>query len=693
MELEEYRKELLEEIKVQADSNGDSIVDTFIADICDKLVNNEVISDYEISYITYTNKHRKKGYINAYNYDEFSRTLTVILSIFSDEKEMKTLTQTECKKNFDRGEFILENIFNGEILNKYDISTSQYDFINFVSRKKNEIQRISYIIISDLAKSDKIDNLGVKKIDNINYEYSLWTIDRLYNLYASDQLNEELEIDFIDYTENGIPIIQANKNEKCESYLGIISGELLAAIYDKYGSKLLEGNVRSFLSLRGAVNKQIRRSILEEPDMFFAYNNGIAATTTNIEIKKIGESLFLTSVKNFQIVNGGQTTATLSTVRFKDKASLKDIYVQMKLTKVEGEKAEKIIPMISRSSNSQNKVSEVDFFSTSPFHIRLEQISRKLYVPAINGNQFETHWFYERARGQYIQEQLKMTKAQKNDFKKINPKNQLITKSDLAKYVNSWNGKPHIVSKGAQSSFLEFAKEVDPLWKQDNTKFNEKYYKDIISIAILFKTVQKIVSKQEWYQNAYRANIVTYSIAFFNYKIKEQYKDNIFDLSQIYNKQKVPNAVNEIFVEITKIIFTSITSPGKVTMNVTQWCKKSIAWDEIKKIDYVIPASINYFLIESQVEKIERSKYKKEQKILNDIEFQTKVVMLGIEYWKKAFNFGQSKNLLSFEDIKLFKLVTNMNAAKIPNSYQCSKLLEILDRLHGEGFCDNILSN
>ena len=162
---------------------------------------------------------------------------------------------------------------------------------------------------------------------------------------------------------------------------------------------------------------------------------------------------------------------------------------------------------------------------------------------------------------------------------------------------------------------------------------------------------------------------------------------------QIYNKQKVPNAINEIFVEITKIIFSAIISPGKATMNVTQWCKKSIAWDEIKKIDYVIPASINYFLIESQVEKIERSKYKKEQKILNDIEFQTKVVMLGIEYWKKAFDFGQSKNLLSFEDIKLFKLVTNMNAAKIPNSYQCRKLIEILDRLHGEGFCDNILSN
>ncbi len=686
MELEEYRKELLEEIKAQASSNNDSIADSFITTICDKLIDIEVLDSYEICYIDYIGKHNKIGRINGYSFEQFDKTLTIILSTFSNEDRIKTLTKTESNSLFGRGEFAFQNIINGELVNRYDISTPQYDFINFIYNKKETIQRVRYIIVTDLIKSSAIKSLDIKKVNNINYEYTIWDIERLYKTYQSSQVKEALIIDFTKYVKQGIPLLYADSNSNTyKSYLGVIPGKLLADIYDTYGSGLLEGNVRSFLSIRGSVNKKIRESILKVPEMFFAYNNGIAATANDIEIQETDDGIRLLSAKDFQIVNGGQTTATLSTVRFKDKSSLENIYVQMKLTKIEDGKADEIIPKISRSSNSQNKVSEVDFFSTSPFHIRIEQIARRLYAPAINGNQFETHWFYERARGQYTQEQLKMTNAQKKKYMTQNPKKQLITKSDLAKYINSWNEKPNIVSKGAQSSFLEFATYIDPVWKENDTIFNEKYYKDAISLAILFKHVEKLVSNQLWYENAYRANIVTYSIALFRYKLKEQYKDKIFDLSKIWSKQSVPKAISDIFVKITKLVFDSITSPGKATMNVTQWCKKQIAWDEIKKIEFIMPVPIERFLMSKCEEKKDISESKKEQKVINQIEYQTKVVNLGEAYWNKVLKFGREKGLLSNEDKKLLDLVVRLRSNRIPNPFQCKLLFELEKRLESEG--------
>ena len=183
------------------------------------------------------------------------------------------------------------------------------------------------------------------------------------------------------------------------------------------------------------------------------------------------EGKFITYARDFQIINGGQTTASLSNARHKDAADLNQIYVQMKLTEVDNDadKSSDLIRNISRSSNSQNKVSDADFFATHPFHIRMEQISRRVFAPASGGAQYETKWFYERARGQYLQAQMRMTKAQKDKFTAQNPKKQVITKTDLAKYRDSWAGMPQVVSKGAHTNFMKFAEIIDEAWKRYRT--------------------------------------------------------------------------------------------------------------------------------------------------------------------------------------------------------------------------------
>lgn len=687
MELVDFRKELLEEVRALASSDNDSKANTFVRVLCDYLINLDVIVDYELCFIKTEGKSRRILKMDAYSYDSLDKSLTLITSIYNDDDISVTLIRGEAKKNFDRIEYLLEEIIDGRLYDKFDISSAQYDFINEVSSLLKQIQRIRLIIITDSIMSDKIGVFETKTLRDIPIDYNIWDASRLYKTFVASDAREKLEINFKEYSTHGIPLLLANNsNNTYESYLGVIPGNVLADIYDKYGSKLLEGNVRSFLSTKGAVNRNIRKSILTTPEMFFAYNNGISATATGIELEQTDKGIFLIEAQDFQIVNGGQTTASLSTARFKDKANLDDIFVQMKLTKVKSEEGQNIIQSISRCSNSQNKVSEVDFFSTSQFHVRMEQISRRVYSPAVRGNQYDTHWFYERARGQYTQAQMKLTSAQKKKFTNQNPKSQVITKTDFAKYVNSWNSLPHIVSKGAQSNFLAFANDINPKWEENNELYNEAYFKEVVSLAILFKHVENLVSKQYWYQNAYRANIVTYSIALFSEKLKEQCIDQEIDFNKIWSKQEVPEAITEIFIKLTKAVFESITAPGKATANVTQWCKREDCWYTIKKTEIDIGKKIEEFLIDKNEKKKIVKESKKEQKFLNEIEEQVRIINLGEVYWQRVLKFGREKGLLGHEDEKVLQVVTKIRSSKIPSQSQCKELLKIVDRVEGEGF-------
>lgn len=303
---------------------------------------------------------------------------------------------------------------------------------------------------------------------------------------------EPIEIDFSEFKIGVLPCIEAIdcKSMNYKSYLATIPGDVLVNIYIKHGARLLEGNVRSFLSVRGKVNKDIRKTILTSPEMFFAYNNGIAATASKADIE--GNSIY--KITNLQIINGGQTTASIANVVLKEKADVSKVMVPMKLSIVDDEKAEEMIPIISRCDNSQNKVDEADFFANHPYHIRIEELSRKTYAPAVNGNQVQTLWFYERERGQHTQAQMKLTKKQCKNFLERNPKSQVIKKVELAKYLNTYECLPYMVSKGAQINMRNFAKTISKKWEDNDAVFNKFYFQKVVSLAILFKSTEKIIS-------------------------------------------------------------------------------------------------------------------------------------------------------------------------------------------------------
>lgn len=451
---------------------------------------------------------------------------------------------------------------------------------------------------------------------------------------------------------------------------------------------MLEGNVRSFLSTKVAVNKKIRETILRIPQNFFAYNNGVSATAMDLQIESTDDGRVITYARDFQIINGGQTTASLSNARYKDGADLSQIYVQMKLTEVDSDadKASELIRNISRSSNSQNKVSDADFFATHPFHIRMEQISRRVFAPASGGAQYETKWFYERARGQYIQAQMHTTKSQKDKFSAQHPKKQVITKTDLAKVRNSWSGIPHVVSKGAQTNFMRFAEIIDESWGKSDVQFNDKYFKDSVALVILFKHTEWIVSHQSWFEQGYRANIVTYSIALLHRLILQQFKGMDLDLQLIWNRQQVPDAVTNELVKITKYVFDTITDPNRGTINVTQWCKRDACWESVKQCNIKLADELRLVLLSKAETKVTDRDAMKDQKLISDVEAQKTVLDLGADYWKTVSEFVTVKKIKTTADqLKALKYAMRI-PVQFPSAYQSVQLLALLEEAKSNGF-------
>ena len=691
MDVYDFHKDFLEEIKATAATEGAGSNAAFVSVATNYLINAEVLSDFIPAFYLGTGKKNRKIRVDGYVLDEFDLTFNLIIADYTGDETRETITKSVATTQFERLLYFVEEVYESKLRKEVEPSTPASDLVESLCLNKERIRKFRLILLTDGFMSNRISEIEAKSYNGIPVEYQIWDIDRIYRVCFSDLGRQDIEIDFKAYTDGkGIPCLEASSanSEDYKSYLCIIPGTTLADIYDYYGSQLLEGNVRSFLSTKVAVNKKIRETILRIPQNFFAYNNGVSATAMNLHIETTPEGRFITYAKDFQIINGGQTTASLSNARYKDNADLSPIYVQMKLTEVDSnaDKASDLIRNISRSSNSQNKVSDADFFATHPFHIRIEQISRRVFAPASGGAQYETKWFYERARGQYLQAQMHMTKSQKEKFTAQNPKKQVITKTDLAKYRNSWAGIPHVVSKGAQTNFMKFAELIDDSWNKTDTSFNDKYFKDSVSLAILFKHTEWVVSHQPWFEQGYRANIVTYSLALLHKLIVNQFKNMDLDLQLIWNRQQVPDVVTNELVRITKYVFETITDPNRGTINVTQWCKRDACWESVKKCPLRLSPEIQKVLLSKEDTKSAEKEARQDQKLISDVEAQAKVLELGAEYWKKVYDFFNIKKLnMSPDQAKAMTYALKI-PTQFPSAYQSVQLLLLLETAKSNGF-------
>ena len=685
MTLEEFRLELKSEIDSEALYWGRTAA--FAEIITKKMRDAEYLNgDYQASFFKGVHARRKSNLrVDGFIQDEADNSLTLFVVCYVDTQE--NMTQLLAESNFKMLAEFVDAILTTKLSEDLEESTAVAELAEIL---KTTDGKIKFILLTNAKRSVKRKELKKFFVRDAEIDCQIWDIERIFEAFTSLQVREPVKIDFKEYGE-GLPCLKATTaGSECESYLCVIPGKILANIYEQHGSRLLEGNVRSFLSTKRAVNKKIRETILSRPEMFFAFNNGIAATAKNLEFEKHNGEIRITSATDFQIINGGQTTALLLSTRLKDKVSLEKIFVQMKLTQIgemAPEKQNALIVEISRSSNSQNKVSEADFFSTHAFHIEMEKISRRLFAPPKKGEQDQTLWFYERARGQYVQEQMKMTTQQKKIFQRKNPKAQVVSKTDFAKYRMSWQEHPDIVSKGAQANFAKFADEIGAVWEKDKVQFNDHYFKETIALAIIFQAVEKLVSRQEWYKRtkSYRANIVTYSIAIFHYAFKKKFPNAEMNLLEIWATQEMPADWEKLFQAITLSVNDFITSDDRIITNVTQWCKQEACWARMKNSLHVdFPDDFSKWVIGTKDLRAEKKSAEEIQQTSFEIDAQKKVLSFSGEVWRKISSDATARNLVAPDEKSALTTAIKI-PAKIPQPFQCQKLLRLLERLKQNG--------
>lgn len=693
MDAQEFIGDFLDGVKASAETTGEGACACFVQNVASYLIDYGMLQEVNPCYFP-GEYGRKKFRIDGYAFDDVDQTMNLIVADYDGIKHDRTLTLTAAKQAVSRALVFVDAALNSNLSEDVDISNDASDLIDFICSNRNTISRYRVFLLTDAKMSDRIKSLDDFSFESIPVEAQIWDLNRLFEVCSSPE-TENIEIDFKDYAEHGIPCIIANvgDSQKYRSYLGVIPGGLLADIYDKYGARLLEGNVRSFLSTKVAVNKKIRETIINSPQMFFAFNNGISVTADEVILETFNGTKYIVGAKDFQIINGGQTTASLYNARKEKKADLSAVYVQMKLTEigkqVTKDEADELVRKISKSSNSQNKVSDADFFASHPFHRQIEQISKVALAPAVHGAQYQTRWFYERTRGQYIQEQLRLTEAKKKDFLLKNPKNHLIKKIDLARMHNTWFksgepevfGHPDVVSKGAQTNFMQFAKYIDKQWESNSAQFNELYYKSIAALMIMFEYLRSYIPKDQ----SYRANVITYSVALLHRLILKQYPGQDLNLLMIWDKQSLPEPVKKALVIISDEVFNKITDPGRPVLNVTQWCKRKDCWDTVQSLRISLPEELKDCLISKEDSRHEGRIAAKDQKVTNGINAQTEVVKLPAEHWKRLSDFVMEHNLVTSADVAALKIACQL-PFKIPNSVQARRLLDLETKAREEGF-------
>lgn len=617
---------------------------------------------------------------------ESGGTLSLILIDFAYSENLRELGSAEIKELFSKLVEFLRASRNEEFREEIEETSDGAILSDLISQRWSRIENIKLILVSNASTKRTVDAFSAGSVDQKPVTYNVWDLKRLKKFMEQGQAREDLVIDFENDFGGSVPILKAFGNEDAlESYLAVVNGSQLAAIYDKWGPRLLESNVRSFLQARGNVNKGIRRTILEEPHMFLPYNNGIAATADSVQIERGQDGLVMTRVENLQIVNGGQTTASLHANRKVAIEQLKNVFVQMKLSVVPSELAEEVVPKISEFANTQNKVNAADFFANHPFHVRMEEFSRRIYAPAGEQGYTEFKWFYERSRGQFADARSKVQGAKLKSFDAEYPRTSLFTKTDLAKYENSFRCEPHIVSLGAQKNFTSFAKNIGSRWGEEGFAFDETWYKRLIAKAIIFRATERLVSgaSGRWYEGGYRANIVTYGIAKLVQIAASQRKT--IDLDRIWRHQSIPKSLELALDGACCEAQDVILNPVAGLRHIGEWAKKPACWKALQERKLSYPSEFNDILIDPDDARASKRDARMDRDLTVGLKNEAWIFEVGAEFWQDTRAWGKKMKALSPREDETLAVCSNI-PSKIPNEIQSRSALKCLEKLKALGY-------
>jgi len=560
--LENFCENLFQDVRLYAESEDEPqmLHDAFTQMAFDILADGELFEDPQVCYA------QARGMeISGYELDTTEGRLNLFLSIHNNSNVPVTVGRQQIETGYKRLRTFLMWCSEG-MFKDLEPSSPIFDMALGIYNARDKFNQIRTCIVTDGKAT--IKDLPSESFGDVQITKRVYDLEDLHRLSTSGQDLGEISIDFEKRFGKPLPCLPVDSSgNSYKGFVLLIPGHILREIYSEFGPRLLQRNVRSFLQARGKVNRGIRDTILNEPDKFLAYNNGITLTAQAVHMKNGG----IQSMDGIQIVNGGQTTASLLAAR-NGKADLSDVFVAAKLIEIDGTDHDELLRNVSRYSNTQNRVQEADFSANDPFHIGLEQLSRTSWAPPADGANGHTKWFYERARGQYQDARVSSgTPAGRRKFGLENPSRQRFSKTDVAKFEQTWDQLPHRVSLGAQKNFSDF---MIRLARRDQSQADKVYYEKLIAKAILFKQSERIVQRQSF--GGYRANIVTYTLAFLSHATSQR-----IDLGRIWRNQAITESMEETIARISHEVFRIITNPP-TTGNITEWCKRLKCWEQVR---------------------------------------------------------------------------------------------------------------
>lgn len=685
--------DLRNEIKVEAAAgDGAFQIEAFARVFADRLEDVEAVADLNVEPLRCSGPRGRRLELLGYAESAIEQSLVILAGRYFGTDE--TLTMTDAKEIVRRAAGFVDKSVDGWLTENLEMSSREWEYADYFARqvRGGKIAKIRFILVTDGLMSDRIRTIESDIVGGVKATYEVWDQRRIIDAALPDRGSEDIRVDFTRWLPDGLPcLVASSQDASTRTYLAVIPAQVLADIFEEYGSLLLESNVRTFLSARGQVNRGIQNTLSQEPERFLAYNNGLTTTATEVEIGRSRDGTTIRSLDRWQIVNGGQTTASIAYFLRNNKGKgVEGASIQMKLVTVRDSDTSSVVQAVAKYANSQNKVNAADLFSTHEFHIRMEQISRRLRAPAKEGQQYQTGWFYERARGQWENDRLARGSAgEQAKFELEYPKSQRITKTDWAKYDYCWNQHPDLVSKGAQSVFADYANKVEAQWIKDDGRgadaYGDGYFRTSVGKAIMYETLRSKVLRENWYRASpgYLANIVAYAISRFSFQIGGQFSGAKYDFGQVWDRQALSEATLVALTEIAVAAQRHLTDANRPQANVTQWAKQQACWETFKKVPVRLERTLGDDLISAEEALVQTSDNRKQRAIDTGFESVARVLSVQSGVWEQIHG-SAGRVVMSPTESDLVQLF-GLQKGRVPSDRQAAVLLRLLDRMAAGG--------
>jgi hypothetical protein len=622
--------------------------------------------------------------IDGYAIDDERGALELFTTIHTGEVPPVRLPMADIRSAYERALRFARASMEGLADKLEPSNTDASDLARRIEREANHITSVRLTLLTDQLTGSTLPE---------DYEWSGRTIEhdafdmvRLHRILGEGETRSDIAVDLRQLAGSALPCLPVRPDAGgYEAYLTVLPGDILSRIYQRYGVRLLELNVRAFLGIQGrkSVNGELRRTIAEEPSRFLAYNNGIVATVDEIEFEKndAGQSL-ISGLKGLQIVNGGQTTASLHRARFKDRLKLDGVEVPVKIIRVTSGDLAEMVGSVSRAANRQNTVQQADFSSNDPFHQKVEELANNCWLESGRGR-----WFYERARGSYLAAEQKASYRAKDEqaFRTQTPRTRRLSKLDVARYLNAWNGLPYRVCLGGQKNFQHFMqrlKDLPPLPP------DETWFRRLVATAILYRAAERIIRQMAF--PAFRSQIVAYLVAGLS-----QRTGGRIDFEAIWRHQAISPELEDLLrAWAPKIDQVLRATAGQ--RNPGEWFKQEDCWKAIQdKLPTLVDPLPTELAKATAVPAGRSADAESKEPVLSAQDFERIRQCMGIDSatWLRAAELGLRAKVVHWKTAGILRTLAGYAASgwdRRPSAKQAKPALDALQMVRSRGLLESV---